>query len=190
MALVGSAAAVVVVRRARRVPARCVSRRSVRRCVGRPVVVIGNVTVGGTGKTPFTIWLATQLQARGVRVGIVLRGYGVAAHWPRDVSSDSAPEEVGDEAVLLASRTGADRRRRSRPWQRRGVHRARRRDRSVGRRIAALSPRARSRDRRDRRPPRRRQSPAAAGGPLREPVSGPRRPTCASCRGATGRRGR
>jgi tetraacyldisaccharide 4'-kinase len=76
--------------------------------VGRPVIVIGNVTVGGTGKTPFTIWLATQLQAKGKRVGIVLRGYGgSSSHWPRDVSGDSAPEEVGDEAVLLASRTGA-----------------------------------------------------------------------------------
>jgi len=76
--------------------------------VRRPVVVIGNVTVGGTGKTPFTIWLAAQLQAKGVRVGIVLRGYGGnSSQWPRDVSSDSAPEEVGDEAVLLASRTGA-----------------------------------------------------------------------------------
>jgi tetraacyldisaccharide 4'-kinase len=76
--------------------------------VSRPVVVIGNVTVGGTGKTPFTIWLATQLQARGARVGIVLRGYGGnSAHWPRDVSSDSSPQEVGDEAVLLANRTGA-----------------------------------------------------------------------------------
>jgi tetraacyldisaccharide 4'-kinase len=76
--------------------------------VARPVVVVGNVTVGGTGKTPFTIWLATQLQERGVRVGIVLRGYGgKSAHWPRDVAADSAPEEVGDEAVLLASRTGA-----------------------------------------------------------------------------------
>ena len=76
--------------------------------VGRPVIVVGNVTVGGTGKTPFTIWLAMQLQAKGRRVGIVLRGYGgTSSHWPRDVSSDSAPEEVGDEAVLLASRTGA-----------------------------------------------------------------------------------
>ncbi len=76
--------------------------------LARPVVVIGNVTVGGTGKTPFTIWLAAQLQAKGVRVGIVLRGYGGASpHWPRDVGSDSAPEEVGDEAVLLATRTGA-----------------------------------------------------------------------------------
>lgn len=76
--------------------------------VARPVIVIGNVTVGGTGKTPFTIWLATQLQERGVRVGIVLRGYGGnSAHWPRDVAADSAAQEVGDEAVLLASRTGA-----------------------------------------------------------------------------------
>lgn len=76
--------------------------------VARPVVVVGNVTVGGAGKTPFTIWLATLLQAKGVRVGIVLRGYGGnSAHWPRDVSSDSEPQEVGDEAVLLASRTAA-----------------------------------------------------------------------------------
>jgi tetraacyldisaccharide 4'-kinase len=76
--------------------------------VARPVVVIGNVTVGGTGKTPFTIWLARQLLAKGVHVGIVLRGYGgQSARWPRDVSSDSAPEEVGDEAVLLARRTAA-----------------------------------------------------------------------------------
>jgi tetraacyldisaccharide 4'-kinase len=76
--------------------------------VARPVVVVGNVTVGGTGKTPFTIWLAAQLQSKGVRVGIVLRGYGGnSSQWPRDVSSDSAPEEVGDEAVLLAKRTGA-----------------------------------------------------------------------------------
>jgi tetraacyldisaccharide 4'-kinase len=76
--------------------------------VSRPVVVVGNVTVGGTGKTPFTIWLATLLQAKGMRVGIVLRGYGgESSHWPRDVNSDSAPQEVGDEAVLLASRTAA-----------------------------------------------------------------------------------
>lgn len=74
----------------------------------RPVVVIGNISVGGTGKTPFTLWLAAQLQAKGVRVGIVLRGYGgSSAAWPRDVGSDSSPREVGDEAVLLASRSGA-----------------------------------------------------------------------------------
>jgi len=76
--------------------------------VTRPVVVIGNLSVGGTGKTPFTIWLAQALQSRGTRVGIVLRGYGGrSAHWPREVSDGSAWEEVGDEAVLLARRTGA-----------------------------------------------------------------------------------
>jgi tetraacyldisaccharide 4'-kinase len=76
--------------------------------VARPVVVIGNITVGGTGKTPFTIWLADQLQRKRKRVGIVLRGYGgYSDHWPRDVDQDSAPQEVGDEAVLLAKRTAA-----------------------------------------------------------------------------------
>ncbi len=76
--------------------------------VARPVVVIGNITVGGTGKTPFTIWLADQLQRKRKRVGIVLRGYGGHSdHWPRDVDQDSAPQEVGDEAVLLAKRTAA-----------------------------------------------------------------------------------
>src|ERR1043165_5806827 len=76
--------------------------------VSRPVVVVGNITVGGTGKTPMTIWLAERLRARGVRVGIVLRGYGgTSAPWPRDVTSQTSPEEVGDEAVLLAIRTGA-----------------------------------------------------------------------------------
>ena len=43
---------------------------------GCPVVVVGNITVGGTGKTPLTLWLAEALTRRGLRVGIVLRGYG------------------------------------------------------------------------------------------------------------------
>jgi tetraacyldisaccharide 4'-kinase len=72
-----------------------------------PVVVVGNVTVGGTGKTPFVIWLAAQLQKRNLRVGIVTRGYrGKARDWPRVVTSTSDPLEVGDEPVLLARRTG------------------------------------------------------------------------------------
>jgi tetraacyldisaccharide 4'-kinase len=76
--------------------------------VARPVIVVGNITVGGTGKTPMTIWLAERLQARGVRVGIVLRGYGgTSTQWPRDVTSQTDAAEVGDEAVLLARRTGA-----------------------------------------------------------------------------------
>jgi tetraacyldisaccharide 4'-kinase len=73
-----------------------------------PVIVIGNITVGGTGKTPFTLWLADELQRRGKKVAIVLRGYGGrSSHWPRDVGPDTPWEEVGDEAVLLARRSGA-----------------------------------------------------------------------------------
>ncbi|MGH8177880.1 MAG: tetraacyldisaccharide 4'-kinase [Steroidobacter sp.] len=76
--------------------------------VSRPVLVVGNITVGGVGKTPLTIWLASLLEARGVQAGVVLRGYGGrSASWPRDVAADSSPAEVGDEAVLLANRTSA-----------------------------------------------------------------------------------
>lgn len=72
-----------------------------------PVVVVGNVTVGGTGKTPLVIWLSDYLVRRGWRPGIVSRGYGGAAqHWPQQVRADSDPAVVGDEAVLLAARTG------------------------------------------------------------------------------------
>jgi tetraacyldisaccharide 4'-kinase len=72
-----------------------------------PVVIIGNVSVGGTGKTPFVIWLAAQLKQRGRKVGIVTRGYrGKGKEWPCAVTDDSDPEQVGDEPVLLARRTG------------------------------------------------------------------------------------
>jgi tetraacyldisaccharide 4'-kinase len=71
-----------------------------------PVIVVGNVSVGGTGKTPFVIWLAGELRQRGRRVGIVTRGYrGKGREWPRAVTGDSDPDEVGDEPVLLARRT-------------------------------------------------------------------------------------
>jgi len=72
-----------------------------------PVIVVGNVSVGGTGKTPFVIWLAGQLTQRGRKVGIVTRGYrGKGTVWPQAVTRDSDPAEVGDEPVLLARRTG------------------------------------------------------------------------------------
>jgi tetraacyldisaccharide 4'-kinase len=71
-----------------------------------PVFVVGNLTVGGTGKTPLVIWLAARLSERGYRPGIVCSGYrGRAKSWPQRVTADSAPEQVGDEAVLLALRT-------------------------------------------------------------------------------------
>lgn len=69
-----------------------------------PVIVVGNISVGGTGKTPVVIWLAQLLRERGYRPGIVCRGYGGSAPAPRHASTDSSPREVGDEAVLLARR--------------------------------------------------------------------------------------
>ena len=83
-------------------------RRGLRAAVEVPVplIVVGKVSVGGTGKTPFIIWLADQLKQRGRKVGIVTRGYrGKGKEWPAAVSPDSDPEEVGDEPVLLARRT-------------------------------------------------------------------------------------
>jgi tetraacyldisaccharide 4'-kinase len=90
----------------RRCAFRCGVLRSVR--VGRPVVVVGNITVGGTGKTPLTVWSVEFLQGRGLKVGVVIRGYGgTAASWPQDVTAQSSAAAVGDEAVLIAARTGA-----------------------------------------------------------------------------------
>jgi tetraacyldisaccharide 4'-kinase len=71
---------------------------------GVPVVVIGNISVGGTGKTPLTVWLAQQLQAHGWRVGIVTRGYGGRVTAPCRITSADDPQVVGDEPVLLARR--------------------------------------------------------------------------------------
>ncbi len=71
-----------------------------------PVVVVGNISLGGTGKTPFVIWLAAELKRRGLRPGIVTRGYGVEAKQARLVTTASDATQVGDEAVLLARRGG------------------------------------------------------------------------------------
>lgn len=71
-----------------------------------PVIVVGNITVGGSGKTPMVTWLADYLKEQGYRPGIVSRGYGgKAKQWPQPVTADSDPQQVGDEAVLLAGRT-------------------------------------------------------------------------------------
>jgi len=71
-----------------------------------PVIVVGNITVGGTGKTPLVLALVERLRAAGYRPGIVSRGYGgESANYPRLVVADDAASEVGDEPLLLAQRT-------------------------------------------------------------------------------------
>lgn len=71
--------------------------------VGVPVIVVGNLTVGGTGKTPVAQWVARQLTARGRRVGVVLRGYGGSHRGgPRVVQAADDASVVGDEALLHA----------------------------------------------------------------------------------------
>jgi tetraacyldisaccharide 4'-kinase len=71
-----------------------------------PVVVIGNIFVGGTGKTPFTIWLAQRLRAAGFHPGVISRGHGASIGLPRLVSVDASPAEVGDEPLLIARHGG------------------------------------------------------------------------------------
>ena len=71
-----------------------------------PIIIVGNIRVGGTGKTPIVIALAEQLASMGWQPGIISRGYGASSlSAPRQVKSDSNPAEVGDEPVLIAQRT-------------------------------------------------------------------------------------
>ena len=73
-----------------------------------PVVVVGNLTAGGNGKTPVVIWLVEQLQQRGIKVGVVSRGYGGSAEsYPLVLTPDTTPAQAGDEPVLIYQRTGA-----------------------------------------------------------------------------------
>ncbi|HBO39403.1 MAG TPA: tetraacyldisaccharide 4'-kinase, partial [Pasteurellaceae bacterium] len=72
-----------------------------------PVVVVGNLSVGGNGKTPVVIWLVQQLQQRGLSVGVISRGYGSQSNvYPLLVTEQSDPTQGGDEPVLIAKRTG------------------------------------------------------------------------------------
>jgi len=73
-----------------------------------PVIVSGNITAGGTGKTPLALWLAAYLRARGRTPGIVCRGYGGRSSAPQRVLPDSDPYKCGDEAVMLARRSGCE----------------------------------------------------------------------------------
>jgi len=73
-----------------------------------PVVVVGNIFIGGTGKTPLAIWLVEVLREAGYTPGVISRGFGSAASAaPQLVTASSAPADVGDEPVLIAARTGA-----------------------------------------------------------------------------------
>ena len=72
----------------------------------KPVVVVGNITVGGTGKTPIVIALVDALQARGIRAGVVSRGYGATAgKFPHCVTASSTTADCGDEPLLIYQRT-------------------------------------------------------------------------------------
>lgn len=73
-----------------------------------PVIVVGNITVGGTGKTPLVIWITNYLKAAGYKPGVISRGYGgKARRWPQQVRPDADPVMVGDEAVVISRRTGS-----------------------------------------------------------------------------------
>ena len=70
-----------------------------------PIIIIGNLTVGGTGKTPLTIWLCNYLLKKGLKVGIVSSGYKSEAKNPQLVKDDAAVEKFGDEAILIYKKT-------------------------------------------------------------------------------------
>ncbi|MBW3566799.1 MAG: tetraacyldisaccharide 4'-kinase, partial [Proteobacteria bacterium] len=75
---------------------------------GVPVIVIGNIVAGGAGKTPLAIALVNALQGRGLKVGVITRGYGgKPGKEPVLVGSKTSVKQVGDEARLVANRTGA-----------------------------------------------------------------------------------
>ncbi|CUX96271.1 Tetraacyldisaccharide 4'-kinase [Candidatus Gullanella endobia] len=73
-----------------------------------PIVVIGNLTVGGNGKTPLVLWLVTQLQHHGFRVGVVSRGYGGrAVNYPLLLDEKTTSDQSGDEPLLIWQRLGS-----------------------------------------------------------------------------------
>lgn len=78
-----------------------------RHCVSLPVIVVGNLTVGGTGKTPLTLALIDALRQRGWRPGVISRGYGGSARGPLRVQADTPASVCGDEPKLIAERSAA-----------------------------------------------------------------------------------
>lgn len=71
-----------------------------------PVIVVGNLSVGGTGKTPLVLWLAAALRRHGFTPGILSRGYGRQTDAPTEVNDGASAAEVGDEPLLLARASG------------------------------------------------------------------------------------
>ena len=72
-----------------------------------PVIIVGNITAGGSGKTPLVLWLAHHLQDLGYHPGLISRGYRARqTDWPQLVSANSDPYQFGDEPVLLAQQSG------------------------------------------------------------------------------------
>jgi tetraacyldisaccharide 4'-kinase len=69
-----------------------------------PVIVVGNLFVGGTGKTPLVIWLVEAMRASGYRPGVISRGYGSSSMAPQAVNENALPQQVGDEPLLIAQR--------------------------------------------------------------------------------------
>ena len=75
--------------------------------VSVPVIIVGNITAGGSGKTPFVIWLSKYLSENGYTPGVISRGYGRKSNLKvQQIRHDSDPEFVGDEPILIARRTG------------------------------------------------------------------------------------
>ena len=70
-----------------------------------PVIIVGNINVGGTGKSPLVIWLTEYLKQAGFKPGIISRGYGGnASIWPQQVVEGCDPRTVGEEAVMISNR--------------------------------------------------------------------------------------
>lgn len=75
--------------------------------ISLPVVVVGNIGIGGNGKTPVTLYLVEKLTEQGIKVGVVSRGYGSKApHYPYQVTDGSTAEQAGDEPLLIFQRSG------------------------------------------------------------------------------------
>ncbi|WP_049721923.1 tetraacyldisaccharide 4'-kinase [Gilvimarinus polysaccharolyticus] len=86
---------------------RIITVRWLQKNIGLPVIVVGNISVGGTGKTPLIIALVNRLQKRGLKVGVISRGYGSAApQYPYVVSESSSATEAGDEPLSIWRATG------------------------------------------------------------------------------------